>query len=119
MDENLDIYGKRLKAGHCKFHPPVAVPYPCPLCAIKMHEEHVVFEPEPEVWSGEENPRVSEYDGQLDDFLASDVQGVHFEATDQAQWYATVTMRNGEVWQLRFGATNPRARGYAIAEKVE
>jgi hypothetical protein len=116
--DELDIYGLPLKPGHCKFHPPVKVPYPCPLCEVKHYQEHVVHEPEP-VWTGEENPRVEEYDGNVDDFLASDVQAVHFEATDQAQWYATVTMRSGEVWQLRFGAKNPNAKGYAIAERVE
>lgn len=116
MDDR-DIYGLPLKPGHCKFHPVVKVPYPCPLCEVKLHEEHVIHEPEP--WSGEENPRVEEYEGNLDDFLASDVQGVHFEAIDQSRWSATVTMRDGEVWQLSFGAVNPNAKGYASAEKVE
>jgi hypothetical protein len=43
-----DIYGAPLKPGYCKFHPVVAVPYPCPLCQVKLHEEHVVFEPQPD-----------------------------------------------------------------------
>jgi hypothetical protein len=85
---------------------------------VERENEHVVHDAA-ETWSGEPNPRIAEYDGQLDDFLAGDVQAVHFEATDQSQWSATVTMRDGEVWQLKFGAKNPSARGYAFAERVD
>lgn len=61
----------------------------------------------------------SDNDGTLDDFCAYDVKFVHFEATDQSQWYATVELNSGEVWQLRFGARNDRAKGYAFAEQVQ
>lgn len=66
------------------------------------------------------NPRVSlDEDGTLDDFAAADVKLVHFEALDDAQWYATVVLANGEMWQLDFGARNPQAKGYARAERVQ
>lgn len=66
------------------------------------------------------SPRVSlDEDGTLDDFAATGVETVHFEALDDAQWYATVVLANGEVWQLDFGAHNPRAKGYARAERVQ
>jgi hypothetical protein len=65
------------------------------------------------------NPRVSlDEDGTLDDFCATDVQMVHFEAIDDARWYATVELANGQVWQLNFGAQNSHSRGYARAEQV-
>lgn len=65
------------------------------------------------------NPRISlDEDGTLDDFAAQDVVGVHFEAIDDARWYATIELTNGETWQLSFGAHNPRARGYARAEQI-
>ena len=67
------------------------------------------------------NPRVGiDEDGQtLDDFMATDVAMVHFEAIDDSAWYATVKLASGEVWQLNFGAHNHRARGYARAERVQ
>lgn len=67
----------------------------------------------------ETNPRVSlDEDGTLDDFCATDVIGVHFEAIDDARWYATIELRTGETWQLNFGAHNPHSRGYARAERT-
>lgn len=67
-----------------------------------------------------QNPRVSlDEDGTLDDFAATDVENVHFEAIDDARWYATIQLRNGEVWQLNFGAQNPHVRGYERAERVQ
>lgn len=67
----------------------------------------------------ESNPRVGlDEDGTLDDFCATDVVGVHFEAIDDARWYATIELRTGETWQLNFGAHNPHSRGYARAERV-
>lgn len=116
---SVDIYGLPLQPGHCEVHPVVGVPFPCPLCMVERAGERLVLHPEPEMWSGEENPRIQEYDGELDDFLASDVQAVHFEATDQSQWYATVTMRDGPVWQLTFGAKNVNAKGFAHVEQIE
>lgn len=67
------------------------------------------------------NPRVAfDEDGAtLNDFAATAVEGIHFEAIDDARWYATILLKNGETWQLDFGARNPRARGYARAERVE
>lgn len=66
------------------------------------------------------NPRVNlDEDGTLDDFAATDVAGIHFEAIDDARWYATVELHNGETWQLNFGAQNPHVRGYARAERVQ
>lgn len=65
------------------------------------------------------SPRVDlDEDGTLDDFCATDVRLVHFEALDKAAWYATVELAGGEVWQLNFGARNSRAKGYARAERV-
>lgn len=113
-----DIYGEPLEPGHCRVHPVIGVPYPCPLCWAERESERVVLQPEPELWTGEENPRIQDYDGQLDDFLACDVQAVHFEATDHNQWYATVSMRDGRVWQLKFGAKNPHAKGFARVERI-
>lgn len=51
--------------------------------------------------------------------MARDVAMVHFEALDDAAWYLTVELADGQVWQLHFGARNPRARGYARAEQVQ
>lgn len=66
------------------------------------------------------SPRVSlDEDGTLDDFAATGVETVHFEALDDAQWYATIKLTGGEVWQLNFGARNPSAKGYARAERVQ
>lgn len=66
------------------------------------------------------NPRVNlDEDGTLDDFAAEDVKLVHFEALDDTRWYATITLASGEMWQLNFGARDPRARGYARAEQVQ
>jgi hypothetical protein len=65
------------------------------------------------------SPRIGlDDDGTLDDFAASDVKGVHFEALDQSQWYLTVELNDGAIWQLNFGACNDRAKGYAFAEQV-
>lgn len=65
------------------------------------------------------NPRIGlDEDGTLDDFCALDVVGVHFEAIDDARWYATIELHNGETWQLNFGAQNPHSRGYARAERT-
>lgn len=50
-------------------------------------------------------PRIGlDDDGTLDDFAASDVKLVHFEALDQSQWYLTVELNDGALWQLKFGA---------------
>lgn len=64
-------------------------------------------------------PRVGlDDDGHLDDFLAENVKMVHFEATDESAWYATVTLADGRVWQLNFGAQNTETPGFARAEQV-
>lgn len=60
----------------------------------------------------------SDPDGTLDEFVARDVRTVHFEALDQSQWYLTVELASGDIWQLKFGACNDRAKGYAFAEQV-
>jgi hypothetical protein len=65
------------------------------------------------------DPRISlDDDGTLDDFAAVGVKLVHFEALDQSQWYLTVELHDGAIWQLKFGACNDRAKGYAFAEQV-
>lgn len=67
-----------------------------------------------------DQPRVGlDDDGTLDDFAAREVELIHFEALGQSQWYATIVLKNGDTWQLNFGATNPNAKGYARAEQVE
>lgn len=64
-------------------------------------------------------PRVGlDDDGRLDDFMAEDVKMVHFEAIDESGWYATVTLTDGRVWQLNFGAQDTGAPGFARAEQV-
>jgi hypothetical protein len=66
------------------------------------------------------NPRVQlDPDGTLDDFAAWDVKVVHFEALDQSQWYLTVELDDGQIWQLHFGAKNDRAAGYARADFIK
>lgn len=55
----------------------------------------------------------------LDDFMATDVATIHFEANDQSQWYMTVELNDGQVWQLHFGAKNPQAFGYAFVEQID
>lgn len=65
------------------------------------------------------NPRVSlDDDGTLDDFYATDISSVHFEAIDQSAWYAVIHLVDGRIWQLNFGAKNDCAKGYALAERV-
>lgn len=65
------------------------------------------------------NPRIGlDDDGTLDDFYATGIQSVHFEALDDAAWYANIRLSDGRFWQLNFGAKNPRARGYAREERV-
>jgi len=65
------------------------------------------------------NPRIGlDDDGTLDDFFAKGVESVHFEALDEAAWYANIHMADGRVWQLNFGAKNSRAHGYAKEERV-
>lgn len=67
-----------------------------------------------------DSPRISlDEDGTLDDFAASSVEAIHFEAIDQSRWYLTVILHGGDIWQLNFGAQNPSAKGYARAERVE
>lgn len=62
-------------------------------------------------------PRVSlDENGTLDDFCATNVRMVHFEAIDNAAWYATIELANGDVWQLNFGSQ--ALSGYARAERV-
>jgi hypothetical protein len=66
------------------------------------------------------DPRISlDADGTLDDFAAVGVKLLHFEALDQSQWYLTVELNDGAIWQLKFGARNDRAKGYAFAEQVQ
>lgn len=66
------------------------------------------------------SPRVRlDEGGMLDDFCAKDVKLVHFEAMDEADWWLSVEMADGQVWHLNFGARNPRAKGYARAERVQ
>lgn len=55
----------------------------------------------------------------LDEFIARDVDTVHFEALDQSRWYANVYLNDGQVWTLNFGAKNPAAHGYANAEQIQ
>lgn len=65
------------------------------------------------------NPRIGlDDDGTLDDFYATGVQSVHFEAIDESAWYANIHMDDGRIWQLNFGAKNSRAHGYAKAERA-
>lgn len=66
-----------------------------------------------------DNPRiVLDEDGTLDDFYATNVASLHVEAIDRAAWYANVHMADGRIWQLNFGAKNPRAHGFATEERV-
>lgn len=58
-------------------------------------------------------------DDTLDEFIAQDVQWVHFEALDECRWYANIKLANGQLWTLNFGSVTGRARGYANAEQVE
>lgn len=65
------------------------------------------------------NPRIQlDDDGTLDDFFASDVQSVHFEALGEAQWYTVVRLQDGREWILNFGAVNHRAKGYARGWRI-
>lgn len=71
----------------------------------------------------EENPVVSwdepPDDDTLDEFVARDVDCVHFEALDDCRWYANIFMRDGQIWTLNFGSVTGRAKGYANADQVE
>jgi hypothetical protein len=61
---------------------------------------------------------LEEDDGTVDDFLARNVRMAHFEALDSSQWYLTIELASGAIWQLSFGAQNPRAKGYARVDLV-
>ena len=54
---------------------------------------------------------------QLDEFSARDVWLVHFQALDRSQWHITLELANGDVWQVRFGASHPQVEGYAAMER--
>ena len=57
------------------------------------------------------NPRIGlDADGTLDDFMARDVDMVHFEALSESRWYATIRLSDGRVFQLNYGARNETAR---------
>lgn len=70
-----------------------------------------------------ENPHVGwdepPDDETLDEFIARDVELVHFEALDDCRWYANIKLADGQLWTLNFGSVSGRARGYANAEQVE
>ena len=70
-----------------------------------------------------ENPRIGwdepPDDETLDDFVATDVKSVHFEALDDCRWYANIELNDGQLWTLNFGSVSGRARGYANAELIE
>ena len=70
-----------------------------------------------------ENPRIGwdepPDDETLDEFVATDVAMVHFEALDDCRWYATIELDDGQLWQLNFGSVSGRARGYANADLIE
>lgn len=75
------------------------------------------------VYGPEENPRISwddePYESPLDEFFATNVESVHFEALDDCRWYANIRLNDGQLWTLNFGSLSGRARGYANAEQVE
>ena len=77
---------------------------------VDVAEAPVKFAYEPRV--------VDDANGHLDDFLARDVRMVHFEATDESAWYATIELAGGAVWQLHFGADEPSRPGQSRAERV-
>ena len=56
-------------------------------------------------------------DGTLDEIVARDVTGVHFEAMDDSAWWMLLELANGEQWHINIGAVNPNAKGYARAEQ--
>jgi len=60
--------------------------------------------------------RVTEIDGQLNEFVARNVN-VHFEDMGDGDWWIGVDFDNGDHWALNFGTINPRAKTYARAEK--
>jgi hypothetical protein len=53
----------------------------------------------------------------LDEFVLYDVATVHFEAMNDAQFWMSLTMADGRVFDVNFGALNPNARGYARIEE--
>ncbi|MCG7596330.1 hypothetical protein [Mycobacterium sp. PSTR-4-N] len=75
-------------------------------------------EPEPIDAASLEPRVVDDANGHLDDFLARDVRMVHFEATDESAWYATIELADGTIWQLHFGARDPSQPGYSRSERI-
>lgn len=75
------------------------------------------------VYGPEENPRIGwddePYESPLDEFFATNVESVHFEALDDCRWYANIRLNDGQMWTLNFGSLSGRARGFANAEQVE
>jgi len=73
--------------------------------------------------SGAENPYLGwdepPDDTTLDEFIATEVSSVHFEALDKCRWYANIHLADGQVWTLNFGSVSGRAQGFANAEQVE
>lgn len=54
-------------------------------------------------------------DGRLDEFVAENA-AVHFEAMGECAWALIVDLPNGDTWHVNVGATNVKAKGYALAE---
>ena len=68
-----------------------------------------------------ENPIVR-YDseaegGQLDEFIAFDVESVHFEAMSNNTWWIGIVLHDGRMWAINCGALNGRTKAYAHCEE--
>ena len=47
------------------------------------------------------HPRITlDDDGTLDDFYATQVESVHFEALDESQWYINIVLNDGQQYQI-------------------
>ena len=63
-----------------------------------------------EIESGSHLVRIDSF-GDLDEFFARGVH-VHLERMDRNEWWIGITLPDGRIIHLRFGAINPRAAFY-------
>ena len=49
----FDIYGERLRGGHCEVHPHVHEEYPCHVCLIESRRKTELWEQQERAWEAE------------------------------------------------------------------
>jgi len=52
---SFDIYGERLRGGHCEVHPHVHEEYPCHVCLMESRQRQSDREAQEQAWREERN----------------------------------------------------------------